>query len=262
MSLDVRAVVGASILQERRLELLANNLANVNTVGYKATRPVFSLAPLPNNPVGGQAPIRPVGFGTSANAAGVERLHLGMGPQVTGVKTDFQVGDLTLTGNPLDLALTKPGFFVVQTPKGPRYTRNGSFTLNKENVLVTQEGFQVLGQRGAITLEGKAFEIDRAGKITVEGQGVDSLRVVDFKDADKALRKEFSGMFINVSGNEPQEPEEIDVQSGFLERSNVNPIASMTEMMEVTRAFEAYTKAIQTINDATQRASTEVGRLR
>jgi flagellar basal-body rod protein FlgG len=261
MSFDVRAVVGASTLQERRLELLANNLANVNTVGYKKTRPVFSLAPLSSKPGGGPPPIRPATFGTSVNAAGVERLHLGMGSQVTGVKTDFRVGDLAATGNPLDLALSKPGFFVVQTPKGPRYTRNGSFTLNEESALVTNEGFKVMGQRGAITLAGKSFQIDSTGKITVDGQGVDSLRVVDFKDADKALRKEFSGLFINVSGKKPQEPEEIDVRSGFLESSNVNPIASMIEMMEVTRAFEAYTKVIQTMNETTQRASTEVGRL-
>ena len=262
MSMEVRSLIAASLAQERRLEVLANNLANVTTVGYKERRPVFSMLPLPKKSGESPPPIQPAFLGGSALPEGAERLQFGMGLQMTGVKTNFRVGDLIMTGNPLDLALNSPGFFVVQTPKGLRFTRNGVFTLNKEKILVTQDGFPVMGQGGSVTIEGGQIEIDRSGKLTVDGRESATLRIVDFKEKDKALRKDIAGLFVSVPGFEPQEPEKIDVRSGALERSNVSVVPSLTEMIEVMRTYEAYNKVIQTLNETTQRASTEIGRLR
>lgn len=262
MSMDVRSLIAASTAQERRLEVLANNLANVNTVGFKARRPVFSLLPLADGTAGQAAPVQLAFLGESALPEGAERLQFGLGLQMTGVKTNFEAGDILMTGNPLDLALSTPGFFVIQTPQGLRFTRNGSFTLNSEKVLVNQDGYPVMGQRGPITVEGNRVMVEQSGKLTVDGREADALRVVDFKNRDRALRKDLGGLFINAPGIEPQDPERVEVRSGALERSNVSPVPSLTEMIEVLRAFEAYNKVIQTLNEATQRATTEVGRLR
>ena len=104
MAMDVRALVAASVAQERRLEVLANNLANVNTVGFKERPPLFSLIPFPKEPGGVQPSIQSVSLGPSSAPEGAERLRFGMGLQMTGVKTNYKEGNLFETGNPLDLA--------------------------------------------------------------------------------------------------------------------------------------------------------------
>ena len=104
MGMDVRALVAASVAQERRLDVLANNLANVDTVGFKARRPLFSMVPFPPPPEG-TSPLELSGyFGTSWLPEGADLLQSGSGLEMTGVKTDFKVGNLVMTGNPLDLA--------------------------------------------------------------------------------------------------------------------------------------------------------------
>ncbi len=262
MGMTVRALVAASVAQERRLDVLANNLANVDTIGFKARRPLFSMVPFPQPPGVSSPPVQSASIGTSLLPEGANLLQFGMGLKMTGVKTDFKVGNLVMTGNPLDLALNSPGFFVLETPKGLRYTRNGSFTLNAEKVLVNQNGFPVMGQRGPITIEGNRFSFDQTGKLTVKGKELDTLRIVDFKNKDKDLRKDIAGTFTSRIGAEPQEPERIDLRATALERSNVEIVKSMTEMIEIMRAYEAYNKVVQTINETTQRAATEVGRLK
>ena len=145
------AAVSGSLAQEKRLAIVTNNLANANTVGFKADRPVFQVEPLPV--VVGPLP---AADGPGAVVTALDRLQGRDSPQtqLRVVHTDFTPGDLRDTGNALDLALEGRGFFTVQTPDGVAYTRQGTFSLNAEGILVTSGGLPVLGENGPLRLRG------------------------------------------------------------------------------------------------------------
>jgi len=247
------AATGA-LAYEKQLQLLSNNLANVNTVGFKKDRGLFrafDLSKATNNTLRvnneqSQAPA----FWTLFSSY-----------------TDFSSGGIKKTGNPFDLALSGNGFFCVQTPDGVQYTRRGDFTVNADDVLVTQEGWPVLGQGGEIQLKmakpsdtNREFSVSEDGYVTVDGSQVDRLRVVDFT---KSLALEKAGHNY-YRALKPEALEDLDedfqVDQGFLELSNVDTISMMTEMIEVLRGYETYQKMMRSIDEMDARLINDVGR--
>lgn len=187
--------------------------------------------------------------------------NMSYGVHVDEVFTSFEQGALASSGNPLDIAFQGKGFFVIEAPKGERYTRNGEFTLDSEGYVTTKEGYKVLGQNGYIKIQGKNIIINEKGQIFSDENEVDTLRLVDFNDY-KLLQKEGDALFTDLSGD-PQNMIKAEglIQQGFTEASNVNSVKQMVEMITVLRSYEANQKIIKTHDELLQKAVNEVGRV-
>jgi flagellar basal-body rod protein FlgF len=246
MSGGMYLAAAGALVQQMRLDMLANNVANINTLGFKGEKAVFRVSET--------AP-------TQAPASTPEDIQplSPYAPPFSAV-IDFSQGALKQTGNSLDVAINGDGFFAVRTPDGIQYTRQGSFTLNEEGLLVTQDGYPVLGQGGEITLDSGTVEIDPEGRVSVEGDEIDQLQITAFSSPD-ALKKAGNGRFAAKDpASAGQAVQNLDLRQGYLETSNVDPVRSMTEMIETSRAFQAYQKVIQTEDDATGKSIDEIGR--
>jgi flagellar basal-body rod protein FlgF len=248
MSGAIYAASSGAQAQRLRLEVLANNLANMSTPGFKADQPVFRIDP-------DAEPATHTDGSLLDPGTGIELLPLI--PVAT--HTDFAPGPMQPTGNALDVALQGEGFFSVQTESGIRYTRNGSFTMGPEGLLTTSEGHAVLGGGGEIAVDGGEVLIDANGGVHVNGQEVDRLRVVTFDDPSR-LRKIGASLFEAQEPDAvPNELERPDLRQGFLEMSNVEVVKTMTEMIEVLRGYEAYQKIIRTLDESAGQVINGVG---
>ncbi|MDZ7338312.1 MAG: flagellar hook-basal body protein [candidate division KSB1 bacterium] len=214
-------------------DLIANNLANVSTAGYKSSKLFISLL---------------------EQAEGGFEFH-------SQEALDLSQGALKKTDNPWDLALEGPGFFVVQSARGTFLTRNGAFALDAEGNLVTHDGAFVLGERGKIAV-GEGVSISAKGEVIKDGVIIDRLRIVSFADA-RAIERCGQGLFAVPSENVVTEiPAETRVHQGYLEQSNVDPLREMVAMMYAFRLFEADAKALKSQDDTLGRAVNEVSQLR
>jgi flagellar basal-body rod protein FlgG len=239
------AAAGA-LVQQLRLEVLSNNVANINTIGYKGDRSIFQI-PEETESLVFETPID-----------GIQTLSPYAPPFSTEI--DFSQGALRQTGNALDVAINGDGFFSVQTPDGVQYTRQGSFTLDAEGVLVTADGYPVLGESGEITLEEGTVEIDAKGAVYVDGDEAGRLQLTDFLNRD-TLKKAGNGRFVAPDTAVAENwPDRTSLSQGYLENANVNPVQAMTEMIETSRAFEAYQKVIQSADEATSTSINDVGK--
>jgi flagellar basal-body rod protein FlgG len=248
MSGAIYAAASGAQAQRVRLEVLANNLANLNTPGFKADQAVFRIDTDAEAPADTGGDLLEPGTGTDL---------VPLIPVAT--RTDFAPGPLAQTGNALDVALQGEGFFSVQTESGIRYTRNGSFTLGPEGLLTTSDGHAVLGGGGEIAIDGGVVVIDDNGGVHVDGQEVDRLRVVTFDDPSR-LRKIGASLFAaDAPGMVPAERENPGLRQGYLEMSNVEAVKSMTEMIEVLRGYEAYQKIIRTLDESAGQVINGVG---
>jgi len=252
MSYGLYAAVSGSLVQEKRMEFLSNNLANVSTAGFKEDRPTFSqFCPGVYNPT--------VLTDTNTQKSMMLAGKMGMSYLTfSGVKSDFSMGNMRHTGNSLDVAISGPGFFVVNTPGGELCTRMGGFSLNDKSELVTHEGYLLKGKGKSIKIEGTEVTVDRKGTITVDGVQVDSLKIVDFKDYS-ALRKVGDNLFENSEKGNEKEAEEYEIKQKTLELSNINIVKEMVKMIDVLRLYESYQKVIQSIDETTSRATRDVG---
>ena len=250
------AAVGA-LAYEKRLQIISNNLANSNTVGYKQDHGQFrilNLSDLPGGSTQNDVPLNPAQTDLFWNQFNVY--------------TDHTSGSLKNTGNDLDLALVGKGFFCVQTPAGIHYTRKGDFTLDENGVLVTRNGWPVMGESGEISVDSeedpnqhKKFSVDEEGNITVDGNQVDSLRLVDFPQPYK-LTKVGEALFKPTdSGRGEVQAENVRVSQGFIELSNVDAVKMMTEMIEVLRGYESYQKIIRSVDEVNSKAINEIGQM-
>ncbi|MDL1962754.1 MAG: flagellar basal-body rod protein FlgF [Deltaproteobacteria bacterium] len=241
----IHLVAAGGIFYEKKLDVLANNLSNINTVGFKKDQ-AFRLSALKENPE--QTSIS----GKSQNLFSILPF---------GTRTDFSPGSLQHTENALDLALNGNGFFCIKTPEAIQYTRKGNFTLNENGVLVTQEGLPVLGEGGEIKIDGKNIVVDAQGNVSVDGTTVDTIKIVDFPQT-YVLEKAGNSLFtLTDSSIAENKAEGVEVQQGFVEFSNVDAIRMMTEMIEVLRGYESYQKVIQNIDDVNSKAINGIGRL-
>jgi len=271
---------GASgmIAQEARLDAIANNLANVDKTAYKKDLTLFKAFPdmiirrLNDDGLG----ITPAGSYDTMPFVG----KLGTGVEVNEVYTIYEQGSLMRTENPFDVALDGKGFFAVMTERGERYTRNGAFTLNKDGILVTHNGLPVLGENGIIKLQKNNFMINERGEILVNAAlsleptdmvgmtqnnweqpvVIDKLKIVDFENI-RELKKEGESLYRDTEYSGPALPaEEYKVVQGFLEKSNVNAVREMVDMIEVQRSYEANQKAMLTHDQELGRLINEVAR--
>jgi flagellar basal-body rod protein FlgG len=242
------AATGATA-QQLRLETLANNLANADTVGFKADKLSFSsLLPDPGDLRAAAVPAE------GAKLTG--NVHVGSGSG----HTDFSQGPLHTTGNVLDLAISGDGFFTVETPAGPRYTRQGVFALSPGGVLVTAEGYPVLGDGGPITVQGQEVSVGEDGTVTVDNIPTARLRVVDFERPYR-LEKVGAAMFKAADDTVvPQPARDATVAQGMVEAANVDPVRIMTEMLEVLRTYESHQKVMRTAEDLDSKLISEAGR--
>jgi flagellar basal-body rod protein FlgG len=218
----VSGLVGSSVGLEGWFEVISHNLSNLQTPGFKRHVLSFENEEFEKSETEKGFLIRP-----------------------TKLTLDLSQGLLKPTGNPLDLAISGEGFFVVQTPRGERFTRKGDFSLDRNGFLVTNEGFQVLGEGGPIEIgRGREVVINERGEVTVDGEVIDTLRIVTFSK-EARLIPEGNGL-IRAEGGEVLPAEGFSVKQGFLEGSNVSPIEEMVRLMNLIRLFEAYQKALQT----------------
>jgi flagellar basal-body rod protein FlgF/flagellar basal-body rod protein FlgG len=226
---------------ERQMDVIANNVANVNTNGFKADRSLFHEYLVPT--------AREDNF-----AAGRDRRLSHVVDRAT--FKDFAQGSPDQTKNPLDVAIAGDGFFTVQTPAGERYTRDGAFQINTQGQLVNASGYPVLGTGGPITLQqtDKQVQIANDGTVTVlEGTGrTDSirgkLRLTSFSQPQR-LVKEGSNLFSLGEGNAAQADTKSTVAQGFVERSNVNAVTEMSRMIEINRMYTHMATLLQQQHD-------------
>ncbi len=228
------------INQQIMMEVITNNLANVNTVGYK--RDDLSFSGMLNNLMDPNYPYYKQSLDTVS-----ERFI-----------TDFSGGIIKPTDNPLDLAIDGDGFFVIQHDNGIRYTRSGNFSINNSGQLVTIDGYPVLGNNGIIQVGNGKLEIDGQGRVIVDGVLIDKLRIVDFPKPYQLVKGGYN-TFIDPS-NQPIQVSAV-VKQGYIELSNANPIYEMVKMIETMRVYESYQKTIQLFNETLEKSNTELGKV-
>ena len=242
----------AMMVEQTRLDVISNNLSNVNTVGFKR----YDVAVQSFHDVLIEAQgVSPKG--AYRHPIGV----LGMGADEVISYTSFAAGALRHTGNSLDVAISGEGFFVVQTPEGERYTRDGSFRIGPSSELVTSAGHPVLGENGPIILRGNRIDIDAQGVVYVDGRQVDKLRIVDFA-AREGLRKQNSQYFESTESSGAAIPaENYVVSQEHLEQSNVEIVREMVNMINATRSYEMNQRMILSQDDALSKAVNDVGHI-
>ncbi len=239
-------------------DIIANNLANINTVGFKQLIPTFK-------------DIREVDVQQEENKNdnGLPGLNtigsLSAGSVLDDTRLDFSQGAIKPTGGKLDVALNGNGFFAVQTNSGECYTRNGNFSLNADGDLVTKAGYKVLGSGGSpinIDLTGKSEQdivITNDGRITFDNEEVGKFKVVDFKDKSK-LKMMGDSLFKNIDANTKPVPlENFSVMQGHLETSNANVVKSMINSITGSRTYETLARIISQTDQTLRKTVNEVG---
>ena len=227
------AALGA-LREEKRYSVIANNLSNSQTVGFKKDNLVFRKV--------------------------IDKASNRIKSEETGrTLISFQQGELQTTGNPLDVAIDGEGFFKIRTPQGIRYSRAGRFELNNDRVLVNGSGFPVIGRGGEITLSGKNISIEKDGSIQVDGSVTGQLAVVTLPDPN-LLRKEGQTLMRLDVPQEEREDSEGRVIQGALESSNINTVEEMMKMLDSLRIYESCMKLIQANDELNAKAVNEVGR--
>lgn len=234
---DIYYLAHAGDRRLTRLDVTANNIANVSTTGYKTERIFF----------------RPVAAGASQS--------YNFSPVYDELsRIDFRPGNLQRTGNNLDLALEGQGFFTVMEQEVRHYTRNGNFTLDQDRRLVTMSGQLVMGEGGPLVIPSGRLDINPQGEIAVDGSIVGRLQIVTFPD-ETVLRKVGTSLFVPREGDPAVPAENALVRSGYLEAANVEVIREMTEMIMQQRVSDIYLRAMQTIAELDRLATTRLGKM-
>lgn len=246
------ASASAGMKELSRLEIVNNNLANVNTPGFKRQFLITSPQSFEDTLAASLDSPAPYAKADHERTPGVQEVK---------TVTDFSLGSFKNTGNPLDVALRNPkDFFVIQTPDGDRYTRAGNFTLNEEGQISTVDGYPVSGDGGAIQATGAHITVTNGGVVQSDGQEVGRLRVVHFEDTAPLVRHESSRFELPAGNPAPEDVDDPSVISEALEMSNVSAIQSVIELIGATRGFELYTKSAKSIDEMNNIAITQVGR--
>lgn len=237
-----------------RQEAIANNLANLNTTGFKKDMATISAREnmhlkRTNNPAsaGPMAATTKVGLGDLGTGVLLDRFY-----------KNFEQGDLHQTENPLDVALQGEGFFTVENPDGEKlYTRAGDFTRDGQSRLADKDGRLVMGQSGPISLPDGKFQVGEDGTVSVDGRILDKLAIVKFADPDNQLAKIGDTLFRAQPDATPEEAAP-SVAQGMLEGANVNSVREMVEMIACLRQYEANQHALTSQDETLQKAVNEV----
>lgn len=259
--------LSGQIAQQRKVETIANNIANANTAGFKKDQLAFKehLTALSKGADTIDLPRKEWSPDDFYRSQGGQNAFV----KVDGSYTNFEQGALSPTNNPLDMALFGKGFFEVATPNGVRFTRQGNFTISKDGELVTNKGYKLLAEIQAEDSQGRdesalsanendienrtiklppgeKINISREGEVFTSQGKIGTISVVEFKDAH-ALRKQGHSLYINnAQENLVRKTGKTTVNQGFIEGSNVNAIQEMSELINAHRHFENIQKAINT----------------
>jgi flagellar basal-body rod protein FlgF len=231
-----KALSGA-VAQMRHLETASQDLANVNTAGYKRQRLAFSEVLAKRLP----ADDRPGGL-----------------VAIAGQHTQFAQGEVHGTGNPFDFALEGDDFFVIQTARGERYTRNGAFTLKPDGTLSTPKGDPVLGDGGPLQISGNKIEVALDGTVRSEQGEIGKIKFIRFTDPRKVV-KEGANLFVTEPANVAPSTD-VRVVQGSIEQSNMNPVDGMISLITINRQFEAYERAMKLMDSITEKMVAESAR--
>jgi flagellar basal-body rod protein FlgF len=224
----IAAAASALRYYERRQEIVANNLANASTDGFKAER-IFTRLVGDSHPAPDTA-------------------------------TDLRRGTFKQTGSPLDVSTDSDGFFIVDTPQGERLTRGGTMQLSPDGVLTDAAGHALLGENGVIRLGPGTVTIDRDGLVAVDGDAVDRLRM-ETVPAGTNMEHDAGTLFVPGSTRQQLAIGERAVKQGFLEESNVNTVSTMVDMISVQRAYANAAKALTTLDGIRATISNDLGKV-
>lgn len=232
----------------RKLDIVANNIANVSTTGFKRESALFEEFTLPvevTDPISGKL--------TTENLSYVRDY---------GTVRDLSEGNLDTTLSPLDIGLDGEGFLVVQTPDGPRYTRNGHFKLDATGRVVDNAGNALLAQGGSelsVTPGDEPIQIASDGTFSTRAGVLGRIDVVKFADM-QAVKK--TGDNLYETSQSPQPAEGTSVRQGMLEKSNVEPIVEMVQMIDVLRSYQQSSEMVQTGEDLVRKAIQKLGEIK
>jgi len=269
------------IVQMGKIDVLSHNLANVDTPAFKKDMTIMKAFPEMLRRRINDDGVRQIPIGSYDLMPVVGKL--GTGVEINEVFTEFSQGAFKQTQNDFDMALEGKGFFSVMSAEGERYTRNGSFLIDRDGFLVTKDGFKVLGENGPIQIKKNNFMVDEDGNVfenleyrddplrlvSMEENEwnqpvrLDRLKIVDFPEIRYIKKKgeslytetDHSGKAFIIANERPK------VRQGLLEASNVNPVIEMVDLIEVHRSYEASQKMIQAHDAALGQAVNQVGRL-
>jgi len=242
METPMAIALSAQSALRQKLNIIAHNVANANTTGFKHQRMQFNEFLMRTAP----------------------RQEVSM-VQDRALFRNLSEGPLIETGNSFHVALMGPGYFTVETPMGPRYTRAGDFQLDGDGRLVDQNGLAVLDQGGnpiRIPDGSGSISIDGTGTITADGipgLQIGRLDVVTFEN-EQAMMELGGGLYATDQDPEPAPPE-TEVRQGVLEGSNVQPVVELTQMIEVSRSYERASRLLDGEHERIRRAVSELGRL-
>ncbi len=231
MENTVLVALSKHMVLRRQMDVIANNIANMNTTGFKRERSLFATY------------LQDVGDGSKIAFV-----------RNTGVVSDFSTGPLEVTNNTFDIAIRGNGFFELETPQGPRFTRGGRFELDADGALVTAQGYPVLADDGFPILtvpEDTSIIISSDGTVTSEGGEIGRLLVVAFEDT-RDLIKLGGGLYATEATAQPAL--DAEVIQGSIEGSNVEPIVEMTRMITLLRSFQNAQKLSDDENELRRRA--------
>lgn len=233
MDNGIYIALSKQLAQFRQMATIANNVANVNTAGYQGEQMLF------RDHLVGDAERKKNAF-----------------TQDYDTYRNTQAGKMIATGNPLDFAIEGPGYFEVQTPLGPRYTRAGNFTINGQNQMTTPEGYPVMTQDGQplqLEEDDRVVEVRGDGIIMVDGEERGTLQVVTFAN-EQLLQKAGNSLF---SSDEPAIPLDVpSIAQGMLEGSNVEPVTEITTMITTMRRVGITSEFIDTSYELERKAMT------
>jgi flagellar basal-body rod protein FlgF len=242
LTMENALLIGLSrqVALQRELDVVANNVANIGTNGFKSRSSSFAEYLMPKASADAfEAPDRPLSYVIDS-----------------GTILSFENGPLERTGNPLDIAIGGKGVLAVQTAQGERYTRNGSLQLDSKGQLVTSDGYPVLGTGGALTFSPQEtnIQIGKDGVISTSQGEKGKLKIMEVKDPDQLDNAGF-----NVFSSETPlavAGKEVVVEAGTIERSNVRPVFEMSRLIEVNRAYATLATMMQR-NDELRRSALE-----
>jgi flagellar basal-body rod protein FlgF len=253
MDRGVYASTANGLVQMRKLEVVNNNLANINTPGFKKEMLTGEVQTFDQTLASLTARNDPYAFGDHQRTPGVVNI---------GSATDFTPGPIQTTGRSLDVAVrNEKDFFQVITPSGIQYTRAGNFTLNEQGNLLTPDGFSVQGDGGAITAEGVGVRIAADGSVMANGTAVGRVGVVRFDDTSQ-LEAVGGNRFRLKQGAPAPVDVEPDLIPESLEASNVSAISGVVDLISASRAFQMYARTLESVDTLNQAAINQIGRPR
>lgn len=261
MSKGIYTAVSGAMAQQAKLDTVANNLANVNTPGFKRDGQLFReyLTSYNKEPGAVEVPRIPASIESFYSHNGGDKSFV----DLDGTFSDFSQGTLRPTGNKLDVAIEGDGFFQVATPDGARYTRAGNFAVDGDGRLVTKQGFPVQKQGGGeFRFTGPNVNISDVGEVFENNQSLGRMALMKFENKDALLKQGTNLFALKDNLDAKMAPAtEAKVSQGFLEGSNVNIVREMTDMISATRTFESTQKAIQAYDQMAHKVVNEVPKL-